>query len=355
MAEWNKNKVSPSAINGGQEFINGDNLAVNELNAIVNNSFYSLEKAERAEKLSESAVKGNGSLVTIGGQIQGEWSADFAEAERQKSKNLFDGQFRQGNNVDYNVTNRICAVSHIYLQAGSTYTFHTNLDMTLFDFVIFIHDSLTSTLHTDMFGWYSSLNTASFSPTINGYFYIVIAFKDRTKNILPSDVSSYWWQLEEGTQATSYQPYNGAIVHEKDLVNVENVVLLYDKDSTDPNINQGKTRGVMFVNVNDDNWVSMGSGAHKKYKGFNVYIWAYGECLRCYVWNEDKTNNNIANRGATSAYDQAVGSGAIVTAGLNYQYNRMYAVVCHGVRTGGNTVDYRQNSNYYITKVEGVY
>ena len=90
MAEWNKNKVEPSAINGGQEFTKKDNLAVNELNAIVNNSFFASEKAERAEKLAENAVRGNGTLVTIGGQVQGEWSADFAESERQKSKNLFN-------------------------------------------------------------------------------------------------------------------------------------------------------------------------------------------------------------------------------------------------------------------------
>lgn len=90
MAEWNKGKVLPSAINGGQEFTTNDNLAINELNAIVNNSFYATNKSDRAEELAESAVKGNGSLVTINGQIQGEWSADFAESERQKS--ITDGE-----------------------------------------------------------------------------------------------------------------------------------------------------------------------------------------------------------------------------------------------------------------------
>ena len=58
MAEWNKGKVLPSAINGGQEFTKKDILAVYELNAIVNNSFYAVEKAERAEKLVEDALSG---------------------------------------------------------------------------------------------------------------------------------------------------------------------------------------------------------------------------------------------------------------------------------------------------------
>lgn len=90
MAEWNKGKVLPSAINGGQEFTKKDNLAINELNAIVNNSFYASEKSERAESLAESAVQGNGTRVTIGSQIQGEWSADFSESEKNKSENIYE-------------------------------------------------------------------------------------------------------------------------------------------------------------------------------------------------------------------------------------------------------------------------
>lgn len=86
MAEWNKNKVLPSVINGGNEFTTKDNLAINELNAIVNNSFYASEKSERAEQLAESAFRGNGTIVTIGGVEQPTWSADFAESERQKSE-----------------------------------------------------------------------------------------------------------------------------------------------------------------------------------------------------------------------------------------------------------------------------
>jgi hypothetical protein len=34
-------------------------LAINELNAIVNNSFYASEKAENAERLVEEALSGN--------------------------------------------------------------------------------------------------------------------------------------------------------------------------------------------------------------------------------------------------------------------------------------------------------
>lgn len=46
MAEWNRNKVLPSAINGGREFTTDDDLAIEELNAMVNNSFYGVDFAE---------------------------------------------------------------------------------------------------------------------------------------------------------------------------------------------------------------------------------------------------------------------------------------------------------------------
>ena len=152
MAEWNKGKVLPSAINGGKEFTESDNLALDELNAIVNNSFYASElvensiqevnnaaaqgkaelglvveqgkselgdvvgdaselvedaknhintvvdtanRAEETAKLAEekidSFIKTNGgTLVYVEGELKTLWRADFVENERKKSKNLFD-------------------------------------------------------------------------------------------------------------------------------------------------------------------------------------------------------------------------------------------------------------------------
>jgi hypothetical protein len=86
MSKWSKNQVEPDAIHGGYEFSNGDNLAVDELNAIVNNSFFASEKAKRAEELAESASEGVGTPVTLNGEVLPTWSADFAESERQKSE-----------------------------------------------------------------------------------------------------------------------------------------------------------------------------------------------------------------------------------------------------------------------------
>ena len=51
-------------------------------------------------------------------------------------------------------------------------------------------------------------------------------------------------QLEEGSIATNFQPYNGAIVHEKEIADIEHIKTIYDMLSSDSNINWGKTTGI---------------------------------------------------------------------------------------------------------------
>lgn len=61
MAEWSKNRADSSSINGGREFTTNDDLAVNELNAMVNNSFYAVDFAEAlADTPDISEIDGNG-------------------------------------------------------------------------------------------------------------------------------------------------------------------------------------------------------------------------------------------------------------------------------------------------------
>ena len=55
MASWSKDRVEPNAINGGREFTRDDNLALNELNAIVNNSFYASETSDKAFEFVQTA------------------------------------------------------------------------------------------------------------------------------------------------------------------------------------------------------------------------------------------------------------------------------------------------------------
>ena len=68
MAKWSKNKVESSAINGGNEFTTDDVLAVNELNATVNNSFYAVDFVEAmadAPDISEIANTGTPSVSFV--------------------------------------------------------------------------------------------------------------------------------------------------------------------------------------------------------------------------------------------------------------------------------------------------
>lgn len=77
MAKWSKNKVDSSTINGGNEFTTQDNLAINELNAVVNNSFYASNIAENvANQLSNLApnekieFKGSNPNLLINGDFR---------------------------------------------------------------------------------------------------------------------------------------------------------------------------------------------------------------------------------------------------------------------------------------------
>lgn len=71
MAEWSRNRADSSSINGGKEFTTNDDLAVNELNAMVNNSFYAVDFVEAmADTPDVSEIDGTGtpsvSLVSNG-------------------------------------------------------------------------------------------------------------------------------------------------------------------------------------------------------------------------------------------------------------------------------------------------
>lgn len=225
MAEWNKNKVEPSAINGGQEFTKKDNLAVNELNAIVNNSFFASEKAERAEKLAENAVRGNGTLVTIGGQVQGEWSADFAESERQKSKNLFDkNAVRMYKSMYGGTGNSNCgdlATHSGYFVSDDIYVYGLSniiLSGSIGDNNVSVFlDENKVPFRVD--NRVSDLKINTFSVPEDAYYFRFECPITHINNNI---------QLEEGTVATDYQPYNGATVRDKQLKEaVEKRDLLY--------------------------------------------------------------------------------------------------------------------------------
>ena len=65
MGAWTKNKVDSSLINGGQEYEKGDNVPLGQLNAITNNSFYAVDRADEALVKANSAFENNGTVVKV--------------------------------------------------------------------------------------------------------------------------------------------------------------------------------------------------------------------------------------------------------------------------------------------------
>lgn len=302
MAEWNKGKVLPSAINGGQEFTKKDNLAVNELNAIVNNSFYASEKSERAERLAESAVKGNGTLVTIGGQFQGEWSADFVEAERQKSRNLWAyGDVSATRWTDVHLKKPLTA---------GTYTFSavvTNTDTASnYSLVEFYDESNIQIMQSGIL----KNERASFEFTLSRDCYRV-SFIGNDSGTAGIDFT-YTDIMITTDGSTDYQPYNGAIVHEKEL-NKRNITLLWE--NTRANIYEDfNPQTITLASADYDCLIVLWSGVSNDprlmstiiYKGKGAFLnWAY-EGSNTYSREVNYTNDTTL-----TCMDAKINSGTI--------------------------------------------
>lgn len=230
MAEWSKNKVEPSAINGGNEFVKGDNLAVNELNAIVNNSFFASERAESAEQKVNSFVEEEGkTAVTIEGEVQSRWSADFVEAERQKSKNLlvypYTGEvyqygvtFTDNGDGSFTINGKqtdTTANSYHYMEtddtfklSAGTYTLKAFADTAVTGWNVVLYDGTT----------YHEVSSPNITRTITlnedkycrVYIQVPKASTTTFNNFVVKPI------LVKGTEVGEWQPYNGAITHNGD-------------------------------------------------------------------------------------------------------------------------------------------
>ena len=176
------------------------------------------------------------------GQIthNGDAPVVFAESERQKSKNLFNSAMVpiQSDSLEYNIeTNTFI------------YTITATIESSGTGFVILKYGKLKPGTYTMSFNTTSTIgNTApvivaklneydNFSSSIatkniiDGYVYLTFTITEETNIGLAWYYKAGWiagdaapgvktltnLQLEEGSVATAYQPYNGAIVHEKQL------------------------------------------------------------------------------------------------------------------------------------------
>lgn len=189
---------------------------------------------------------GTGSKVLVGGVVQDEWDADivnentnkieqleiinitnaptltFAESERQKSKNLFDGNFVQG---AYSFGDGSIVVLDSYIRSKDLIDVKPNENIVL---------SWVGTTPNDECG-FIFFNNGQYVSSTRGTNAVVPANANQVGiniNQSPSinidSVSNC--QLEYNTVTTDFQQYNGAIVHEKDL---NKIVTLWENPSPD--------------------------------------------------------------------------------------------------------------------------
>ena len=180
----------------------------------------SINTANEALEKANNAFEANGTLVKINGENQLTWSADFAESERQKSKNLLNkdllkigcyifatGQYSY--DVNYMASEPISVTPNSTITVSCNgFEFNSGCGFVFFNNGVYV-------------GYLSNGATVATVPA-NANQVIYNFYKvDITKDDLQ------YAQLEYGSTATDYQPYNGAIVHKKDI----EPVLIYDRDT----------------------------------------------------------------------------------------------------------------------------
>lgn len=68
MASWSKTtKHEPNEINKGNQYTRDNVVPIEQLNAITENSFYAVDKADEALTKANSAFENNGTVVSVGG------------------------------------------------------------------------------------------------------------------------------------------------------------------------------------------------------------------------------------------------------------------------------------------------
>lgn len=199
-----------------------------------------LEEVAKAIKENETVVDAlNAAIGTKANKADIEPTIQFAESERQKSKNLFNSArvpITSGS-LEYNVeTNTFI------------YTITETIESSGTGFVILKYGNLSAGTYTMSFDVTSTIgNTApvivakldeydNFSSSIatkniiDGYVYLTFTLTEETNIGLAWYYKAGWiagdappgvktltnLQLEEGSVATDYQPYNGAITHNGD-------------------------------------------------------------------------------------------------------------------------------------------
>lgn len=218
------------------------------------------------------------------GQIthNGDAPVVFAESERQKSKNLLnisDASSYTTNGVTLTIKDNIITLNGTTTGFTTFYRPHQLITANVGNYAFsFKHISGTISGNSGTQSLYNQVgkneiyypNTSIINDIteVTDYNQLRIAISGN----ITFDNFKYSLQYEQGDVATDYQPYNGAIVHEKQIADVEHIEVIYDNSSSDANINWGKTSGIYGGDV-------VSNKDFTKYKKVIVYSYSSGNIL----------------------------------------------------------------------------
>lgn len=303
-------------------------------------------------------------------------SIDFAESERQKTKNLFNeniylsyyctyangvwttqdtsGGFNLSiftNQVGYK-DDRDVSKLPFFKKGTYTITFYNATDNTSYtsDAITFASYNSNGTIISNLTSLGIKNGIAdSKTFTLNEDSYLDIRRQNNTGTISFNHI-----QIEEGTVATDYQEYIGVIVHEKDIEDVEHIKTLYDMSNNSSDINWGYRSGISSTNVDDE---TLANGkvliTHPyidltKYKGVKVYMIA--------------GNETFVAEGYNYVYNTYRGGGGGYAHSWNYSQSAEFDFYMGSteflfrprLRTASGELKVLNNQYCYIYKIEGV-
>lgn len=304
----------------------------------------------------------------LGLSSETELTLNFAESERQKSKNLFDytkayGYLASSSNNDgsfnINVENFYYAEIRYKLEMkiGQPYAFSayinnfTSSSSSQVNFsarVMYIDGTGDEAQAQALIG-----QRVSFTLTPKKEVdYILFRLLRTSEKVNMSGVVSDI-QLEQGSVATDYQPYNGAIVHEKEIADVEHIETIYDYSDTNKQTIDGVayTNGILFNSSATYTFDNL----RNKYKGVYVDIKLYtpSNTVTIYI---PFTALSIA-RSSFVGVNSNVQNNEIAYGVLYFENNILHPANCAShnfTNTAGAVSDLNNNDRYSIIRIKGV-
>lgn len=325
--------------------LDASNLTDENVSSFVNKLAYDSNDNERinAVGFAEEERQKSKNLYTVGGVLEKTVSGVAVKFDKEKEQISFNGTATSAFSVGFEI------VLNIPLKKGE-YTFSiTN------------NGTITGGSYKVLYFYFkneSSYKTISI-PTTSGSkgTTTVMLEEDEVLSNISFDISNettfdnciFYIQIEEGSVATDYQPYNGAIVHEKEIQNVEHVEVIYDKDSTDANINWGYTNGFKAEWESNGNvTISHSISNFNKYNKLRIYANFGGDYI---IFDASKWNNVF--RGAGAGFCWALNTTQLQAVDCQISSNELIFRFRYLV---SNAILAINNSTYVaVCKIEGVF